>query len=70
MKEYPENDGELTGVLKIIDQGKVAENAEGQSIDDDNSADDMISNEDGDMPRPDGIVLETLKRGEVSNMVQ
>ena len=85
LKEYPENGGELKGISKITAPAKKKKDSEQQPLDDndddgddddDNDGDDGMIQDDinlddgGDMPRPDGIVFETLKRPEVSNMVK
>ena len=67
LKEYPENGGELIGISKIADPSKDSSDVDHQSVNDDGLLQD---DEQSDMPRPDGMVFETLKRPEVSNMVK
>ena len=53
------------------DEAKKTCNADHQSLNDDDTFQDVIDIEDQcDMPIPEGIVFETLKKAEISNMVQ
>ncbi|CAL4203526.1 unnamed protein product, partial [Meganyctiphanes norvegica] len=70
LKEYPENGGELKNISTIVEYSNVSEDAQHQSLNDEESLQDVIDLQDQDMPRPEGIVCETLKKAEVSNQVQ
>ena len=72
LKDYPENGGELKGISTFTIPAKNSSDEEHQSLDaDDGLLQDGLNTDDqGDLPRPDGMVFETLKRPEVSNMVK
>ena len=72
LKEYPENGGELIGIRTMVDPSKASSGEAEQSVNvDEGSLQDQVNyEEEGDMPRTEGIVFETLKRPQVSNMVQ
>ena len=71
MKEYPENGGELKGISTMEDPTKDLSDVEDQSLNDDGLLQDELNIDDeGYMPRSDGIVFETFKRPEVSNRLK
>ena len=71
LKEYPENGGDLVGITTIDDPNEVSAHTEQQSLNDDEFLQAVIDiEEQGDLPRPEAIVPETLQRTEISNMVK